>query len=156
MNFLEIIPGKIDVEEVINKVKDPSCGGISVFIGTTRDNFDGLEVKHLFYEAYDKMALKVMSELCHSIREKWPNVLNIAMYHRVGEVKICEESIIICISSPHRKDCIDAVDFAINRFKSIVPIWKKEFYNHGIECSEVGVWKENKECPWTDQSEGNS
>jgi len=31
----------------------------------------------------------------------------------------------IVISSEHRKDCLEAVNFAINELKSKVAIWKK-------------------------------
>jgi hypothetical protein len=35
---------------------------------------------------------------------------------------------------------LEAVHFAIDEIKAVVPIWKKEFYEEG------GVWKENTEC----------
>lgn len=60
-------------------------------------------VVRLEYEAYDAMANKEMLKICDQIREKWHSVKHIAIYHRIGEVKILESSIIIAISSPHRK-----------------------------------------------------
>ena len=55
-------------------------------IGTTRDNFDGKKVLKLEYEAYSPMAEKEMKKICHSVRGKWPDVENIAMFHRIGYV----------------------------------------------------------------------
>ncbi len=60
-------------------------------------------VVRLEYEAYDKMAIKEMNKICDQIRTSWPNVKHIAIYHRIGEVKIKHSSIIIAISAPHRK-----------------------------------------------------
>ena len=60
-------------------------------------------VVRLEYEAYDKMAIKEMIKICDQIRAKWPDVKHIAIYHRIGEVKIKQSSIIIAISAPHRK-----------------------------------------------------
>ena len=60
-------------------------------------------VVRLEYESYDKMAYKEMLKICDQIRTNWPNVKHIAVYHRIGEVKIKESSIIIAISAPHRK-----------------------------------------------------
>ena len=42
-----------------------------------------------------------------------------------GEVSIEHASIIIAISSPHRKDSLEAVNYCIDEVKRTVPIWKK-------------------------------
>lgn len=95
------------------------------------------------YEAYEKMALKEMNNICEKIRSKW-NLEYIVIYHRLGEVPVSEASVVIAISSPHRKESLKAVEYAIELLKSSVPIWKKEVYD-----SNESEWKENKECPWS-------
>jgi len=40
-------------------------------------------------------------------------------------VPVGEASVIIAISSKHRKESLEAVEFAINTLKATVPIWKK-------------------------------
>ncbi|XP_071167209.1 molybdopterin synthase catalytic subunit-like [Mytilus edulis] len=141
-NHVEIRENKLDLEKITSTVTSPSCGAVSVFIGTTRDNFDGKRVKTLEYEAYIPMAKKKMSEVCQQIRDKW-EVECIAMEHRIGLVPVTEASIIIAISSPHRKESLEAVQYAIDTVKAIVPVWKKEIYE-----DESSQWKENKECYW--------
>lgn len=47
MNIIEIVKEKIEVEVLIDKVKSPKCGAISVFLGTTRNTFQDLEVCNL-------------------------------------------------------------------------------------------------------------
>ena len=54
-----------------------------------------------------------------------------------------EASIVIAVSSPHRAESLQAVQFAIDTIKASAPIWKKEVY-----ASQEGEWKENKECAW--------
>lgn len=71
------------------------------------------------------MALKEMQGICNTMRTKWPTLKNIAIYHRLGDVPVEQTSIIIAISAPHRKDSLEAVDFCINEFKRLVPVWKK-------------------------------
>lgn len=39
-----------------------------------------------------------------------------------------EASVIIVAVSPHRKEALNAVEWAIDELKMKVPIWKKEFY----------------------------
>lgn len=96
----------------------------------------------LEYEAYEPMAVKEMQAVCNEVRKQW-NVEKIAIYHRLGEVPVTEASIVIAISSPHRQESLQAVQFAIDAVKTSVPIWKKEIYENGEP-----EWKENKECYW--------
>lgn len=82
MNHLNITEDKLSAEYVTDLVSSPSCGAISLFIGTTRDNFEGKTVVTLEYEAYKSMALKELGNICKEIREKWKNVQDIAIFHR--------------------------------------------------------------------------
>lgn len=100
----------------------------------------------LKYEAYEKMANKMLAKICDDIREKWSNVKHIALYHRLGFVPIKESSVVIAISSPHRQDSLEAVQYAIDELKRSVPIWKKEIY--GGKHEGAAIWKANKECDW--------
>jgi len=52
---------------------------------------------------------------------------------------IGETSVAIIITSPHRKASFDACEYAIDRLKKIVPIWKKEFFEDGE------VWVEGQQ-----------
>ncbi|XP_013413479.1 molybdopterin synthase catalytic subunit [Lingula anatina] len=140
-DHLKVTDDRLSVEEITEIVTSPSSGAVSVFIGTTRDNFNGKKVNRLEYEAYIPMAESEMKKICKQIREKWPEVENIGMHHRLGYVPIKDASVIIAVSSPHRKDAIEATQFGIDTFKATVPIWKKEYYE-----DDSSVWKENKEC----------
>ena len=51
-----------------------------------------------------------------------------------------EPSVIIGVSSPHRREALEATSFAIDELKRTVPIWKKEYYEDG------SMWKANSEC----------
>ncbi|XP_023172890.2 molybdopterin synthase catalytic subunit isoform X2 [Drosophila hydei] len=98
------------------------------------------------------MALKEMGKICSELRVQWPDVKHIAIYHRLGNVPVTEESIVIAVSAPHRKAALESVSFAIDKLKSSVPIWKKEIYENDL----IGEWKANMECPWPPFSETSS
>ena len=142
MDHLDLvkIADSISASELVDFVKDPSTGGISVFVGTTRDSFtvDGetKQVLHLEYEAYIPMAVKKMQELSVRVRDHYP-VVKVAIVHRLGRVDVMEESIGVAASSAHRKEAIDAVTWLVDELKAQVPIWKKEIYSDGSQ------WKEN-------------
>ena len=66
-------------------------------------------------------------------------MLGIAIAHRIGVCPVGEASVIIVISSVHRRPSLDAVSWAIDQLKARVPIWKKERYEDGES------WKQNIE-----------
>lgn len=79
---LKIESSELDVGSAINAVNLPQCGAISIFIGTTRENYNGNKVKTLFYEAYKSMALNKMESIAVSVKQQWPEVASIAIHHR--------------------------------------------------------------------------
>lgn len=44
MNNLLLTRDILNIKEITEIVSDNSCGAISVFVGTTRDNFEGKKV----------------------------------------------------------------------------------------------------------------
>lgn len=129
--------GTLNVGEIEAAVQSEKCGAVLVFVGRTRDNFEGKTVLQLEYEAYEKMALKEMHRIAKTITERWSNSL-VAIVHRLGVVPIGEASVVIAVSTPHRDAAYQASRFAIEELKKNVPIWKKEIYE------ESAQWKANQ------------
>lgn len=111
-------------------MSDPSCGGISLFVGNVRNLTKEKTVISLTFEAYEPMAIKEMQIIVDTIKEKW-NVRHVAIHHRIGTLTIGETAVIIGVSGPHRKDAIAACSYAIDTLKQTVPIWKKEIFEDG-------------------------
>lgn len=123
----EVITGT----EVREAVEGPDAGAVVVFLGTVRNNTDGRPVTRLEYEAYPPMAEKKMAEISQEIAQKWGDTLRVAMVHRTGKLEIGEVSVAVAIASPHRKNGFEACQYAMNRLKQIVPIWKREVWTDG-------------------------
>uniref|UniRef100_A0A1D1XH76 Molybdopterin synthase catalytic subunit n=1 Tax=Anthurium amnicola TaxID=1678845 RepID=A0A1D1XH76_9ARAE len=128
----------LDVARYVSFVRDPACGAVATFEGTTRDTFDGRRVVELRYEAYGPMARRQLREICATARSRWA-VERLAVAHRLGRVPVGEASVFVAASSVHRVDALAACGFLIDEVKASVPIWKKEVYEDGE------VWKENRE-----------
>ena len=90
------------------------------------------------------MAKKKLEELCEKAFETWNDLIKISIRHKVGDCPVGEDSVIICVSSAHRKEGLNATEYLINTLKEVVPIWKKEKYSDG-----TASWKENCECNWS-------
>ncbi|KAF9304248.1 Molybdopterin synthase catalytic subunit [Mortierella antarctica] len=148
-DFVKITADVISLDEVAKLVRDPKAGAISTFSGMTRDNFEDKEVKTLAYEAYAPMAEQTMKQLINNARAKWNDLIHVAIYHKVGDCPVGETSVVIAVSSGHRRQGLEATAWLIDELKVQIPIWKKEIYtNGGPEGTDGGeVWKANNTLP---------
>lgn len=142
-DFVDLTHEPINVATLYEKVLSSAAGAVSSFVGITRDNDGGKDVTKLEYEAYAPMAVKAMHDMCGEMRHRWPDICHIAIVHRLGVVEISEASIAIFASSPHRKESLAAVQYAIDELKARLPVWKKEFY---VAPENGPSWKANKEA----------
>jgi len=131
MSF-EIIDHPINIQNVMDKVIRRNAGAVTTFIGTVREMTAGKKTLYLSYEAYIPMAIKKMEQIGEEVKEKWGDI-EIAISHRVGKLEISDVAVVIAVSTPHRKDAYEANQYAIERIKEIVPIWKKEHWETGEE-----------------------
>ena len=139
--YCKLTYGVLDATALCALVTVAETGASSLFVGTTRDNFEGKVVVRLEYECYAAMALKEMKRLCEAVRESVPGLARIAVFHRLGVVPVREASVVIAVSSPHRKASLAALGELIDTLKARVPIWKQEVY-----ADESSGWKANAEA----------
>ncbi len=66
----------------------------------------------------------MLAKIGEEVRRNWPHT-EIAISHRIGKLDISESAVVIVVSSPHRKAAYQANEYAIERIKEMVPIWKK-------------------------------
>ncbi len=105
-------------------------GALCLFLGVVRDENDGRETVAIEYEAYGAMAEKEMEGIAGQLADEWPSA-RVAMIHRVGRLTVGEVSVAVAAVSPHRAEAFEACRAAIDRIKTTVPIWKKEFHPDG-------------------------
>jgi molybdopterin synthase catalytic subunit len=128
----EITEEELTADSVARLVGSPDHGAVTVFLGTARRMSRGREVDYLEYEAYPEMAVRKMRQIAEEIRDRW-SIERVAMRHRVGRVDLGVASVAIAVASEHRAEGFAACQYAINRLKEIVPIWKKEVWVGGGE-----------------------
>ncbi|HKF44293.1 MAG TPA: molybdenum cofactor biosynthesis protein MoaE [Thermoanaerobaculia bacterium] len=119
----------IDVGALLNEAR-PSDGGVCVFLGVVRNENEGRATVSIEYQAYGPMAEAEMARIARQIEREWPRT-RVTMIHRAGSLGIGEVSVAIVATSPHRAEAFEACRAAIDRIKTRVPIWKKEFHPDG-------------------------
>lgn len=125
------------LEEVSRFVRRDHCGAVNLFEGVTRNLDSGKKVTLLTYDSYDEMALSQCEVILNRVMKEYPAGAA-AILHKTGEVPVGEVSMIVAVSTPHRKESTMAVLAIIEQIKQDVPIWKKEFFDD----EEEAVWKE--------------
>lgn len=136
--LFEVTEEELSVDEVVARLADPANGALVTFVGVVRDNTDGRQVRYLEYEAYPEMAEQALKQIGDEIRARWKTIREVAIVHRVGRLQIGETSVVIALSAAHRSELFDALRYAIDRLKQIVPIWKKEVWTNGEEWRSEG------------------
>ena len=143
MIHVELTNNEINVNDIVNKCKDPKSGGMCIYIGTTRDFYEDetgkKDVVTLSYTADEELALMEMNDICHEAIQKFGG-LKASIVHRLGEVGVEGISIVCVLSTEHRKEAFEGCQWMMFDLKKRVAIWKKEIYSSG-ESS----WKENSE-----------
>jgi molybdopterin synthase catalytic subunit len=128
--MIDIVETDIALEPLVQHVRKQSNGAVVTFLGVVRDFSRGRNVLYLEYEAYREMAVRKLQQVADEVREKW-TIDDIAILHRVGHLEVGECSVAIAVGAPHRKAAFEACEYAIDRLKEIVPIWKKEVWEGG-------------------------
>jgi molybdopterin synthase catalytic subunit len=136
-DIFELTRRPIDARELVDRLLRGASGAVVTFDGVVREQTQGKRVLYLEYEAYEAMALKMLRQLGQEVHEQWP-IDRIGIIHRLGRLEISESSVVIVVTSPHRRPAFEACHYAIDRLKKIVPIWKHEYFEDG------DVWVEGE------------
>ena len=128
--MFKITEDEIASDALYQSILSDANGAVAIFAGVVRNYTGDKRTDHLVYEAYPEMAEKKMEEIGKEIEMRW-GITDIGILHRIGKLEIGEISVLIAVSSPHRAESFAACQYAIDRLKQIVPIWKKEVGEDG-------------------------
>lgn len=106
-------------------------GANSIFLGRVRaDAVEGSEVIGIDYSAYVAMAEKVAAEIAAEAVDRF-DIQSVQVFHSTGLVKVGEVSLLVIVSSAHRKSSFHALEWAVDELKVRFPAWKKEVLQNG-------------------------
>lgn len=123
---VDLREAELSLDEAIANVAHAGAGGIATFIGMVREHSEGRAVSRLDYSAYDSMAKKEMIKIAAEIENEIDGV-SLSVLHRLGTLKVGDIAVVCAASAPHRGEAFDACRLLIDRIKSRVPIFKREW-----------------------------
>ncbi len=136
--MIKIQEGDFLVDSEVRNLRSQfnNTGGVVTFIGTARESSKGKQIKELFFESYEEMALKKLEALREEAIKKF-DIFDLSIIHRIGEIQIADDIVLIIAIAEHRKAAFEACEWAIDELQRTVPIWKKEITTEG------DVWVED-------------
>ena len=128
--MIHITDKPISPELVVNEVKTGGSGCVVTYVGLIRDNSRDKPVLSVAYEDAEGKAESRLRRIADEIKQKWP-VNNVAIYHRVGKLKVGDINLVVAVAAAHRGEGFAACQYAIDQFKKELPTRKKETYQDG-------------------------
>lgn len=127
--LVDLRDAPLSVDEVIAALRDPACGGLTLFVGIVRDHDGGHEVRSLDYSAHPTAAAR-LGQVCGAVAARHPGV-RLAAVHRVGDLVVGDLAVVVGAASAHRAAAFAAARDLIDTLKAEVPIWKHQVFTDG-------------------------
>jgi molybdopterin synthase catalytic subunit len=107
------------------------AGAVVSFSGIVRPDCG---VTNLWLDHHEQLTRAGIEDLAADARARF-DLAAIAIVHRVGSVAPGEPIVFVAAAAIHRRAAFDAVDYAMDRLKTDVPLWKCE--SRGAERSWI-------------------
>jgi len=123
------------------------AGAVVSFVGLVRDFNDGRNVTGLKLEHYPGMTEKALNDIVQQASQRW-QLQAATVIHRVGQLSLAEQIVLVVVASAHRGDAFDACEFIMDYLKTKAPFWKKETTEDGELWVEAKSADQDKADKW--------
>lgn len=127
----EVSDQPLDVAAHESAVGGPRAGAVVSFAGVVRDHDDGRSVAELEYTSHPSAA-SLLADVAAQIAAE-PEVLAVAVSHRVGMLKIGDAALVAAVACAHRAEAFAACAKLVDEVKAQIPVWKRQVFADGTE-----------------------
>ena len=121
----------LDVAAHETAVAHPGAGASVVFCGAVRDSDGGRTVTELEYQGHPS-AQQVLDTIADAIAAD-PDVLGIAVSHRIGTLRVGDPALVAAVSTAHRGRAFEVCRELVEQVKHALPIWKRQVFADGTD-----------------------
>jgi molybdopterin synthase catalytic subunit len=118
----------LSTEVRLTREGNSATGAIVSFVGTVRD-LEGDSLSSMTLEHYPQMTEKSLEKIVSNARKRW-DIQSTTIIHRIGELQVQDQIVLVIVTSKHRGEAFDACRFIMDYLKTDAPFWKKESINH--------------------------
>ncbi|MEZ0446467.1 molybdenum cofactor biosynthesis protein MoaE [Cellulomonas sp. ICMP 17802] len=125
-----VVDEPLDLQFHVEHVSGPRVGAVATFVGLVRDHDPSVEgrVVGLDYTAHPSAA-SVLERLAQAAVT--PDVLGVAVSHRVGHLAVGEAAIVAAVATAHRAEAFEVCRALVETVKAELPVWKREVLEDG-------------------------
>jgi len=98
-------------------------------------------------EHYPGMTEKSLEDILEQAKKRW-DVLNATIIHRVGDLQVGDQIVLVAIASTHRGDAFAACEFVMDYLKTSAPFWKKEHTADGARWVDARTSDDERLKKW--------
>ena len=133
---MSVTPRQLDVSGITAWAMRDSCGAVVTFCGAVRESSATRnDIVALEYETDDDLCVGRIGQVIAAARSRWPQIEGVAVHHRTGRVELGGVTVVVAVSSPHRREAFEAGQYCIDMVKATVPMWKREIWEGGSAWS---------------------
>jgi len=114
----------LTTEAALVRGNNSDIGAVVSFVGTVRD-LDNASIQTMTLEHYPGMTEKSLEAIVKKARSRW-KLGGVTVIHRVGELSINDQIVLVITTSKHRKSAFESCEFIMDYLKTQAPFWKKE------------------------------
>jgi molybdopterin synthase catalytic subunit len=121
----------LDVAAHEAAVAHVQAGATVSFCGVVRERDGGREVTSLEYHAHPTagdVVVDVAAEFA-----ALPEVLGIAVSHRVGLLRVGDIALVAAVSTAHRREAFEMCARLVDEIKHRLPVWKRQVFADGTD-----------------------
>lgn len=136
--MIALSPVPIDPAELLAEFADQArgAGGIAMFVGAVRQRSDGEQVIGLWLDHHPQITPAVLATIDADTARRF-DLCALTLVHRVGALAPGEPIVFVAAAAAHRRAAFDAVDYAMDRLKTELPVWKRETRSDGEHWIEA-------------------
>jgi len=105
-------------------------GAVVTFTGVVRGDTGGRDLVSMTLEHYPGMTTAELEAIEAESHARWPLQAS-RIIHRVGELALGANIVLVVTCSPHRHAAFQAAEFLMDYLKTRAPFWKKETFADG-------------------------
>lgn len=137
MPLVRVTDRVLDIEEHLAAVEDERCGAVVSFVGQVRSHDPGAPgtITGIEYSAHpdaEEILTGIVQELSRTGEQTAnPDVVRIAVSHRIGGLSVGDLALVACVASAHRERAYEISRTFVERVKAELPVWKKQHTAEG-------------------------
>ncbi|WP_024792154.1 molybdenum cofactor biosynthesis protein MoaE [Candidatus Ruthturnera calyptogenae] len=136
----------LSTEIVLIKNNHSDIGAVVSFVGFVRD-LDDSQIQKMTLEHYPEMTEKALKSIIDEAKKRW-SIGNITLIHRVGDLNINDQIVLVITSSKHRQSAFASCEFIMDYLKTQAPFWKKEYAQNKSKWVKAKSSDKNQKNRW--------